>query len=483
MEPILELLFGSPWQLVVAMGIYGLLASTYKDLWKHDVARKRWTGYLIQNTWSRRYKDLLGHILNWIDVRLTPEIEDHGWQPGEVRSAWSFCLFNFSFAMAWTYPVIAIVAMWLIGGEPQRLGSSVILSGDVGQLARAAELAVVIAYVALILWLATRPPVDIAKAVIFGTIGGFPYLLVVYATRGFSAESSGFTFTAFAWAGGMIFMVSYLGNRWFQVAYKTLGGMMRRKTLFLISVYVALLCVVVVTTAIPAPEPYIPQTPEEAAALAAFDQSAVGQFFLRVDAYMIASNAGFLLFASALPIFNALTDFLSSGLTRYLMRRGLERRMLFAAGLDVLGAAAAFVSMGFGLMVVLAIARDAYGQPIFDLSSIFANIRADPGAYWWLYICLMSTLVPTLAHLALAAFGVVIQGWPGLRRYIVQGLEAAGHGDEVQGRWATRALTIAMTLSIMLPILIVGALLEHQGAIALMLLAMFEGLARIAGLI
>ena len=166
-----------------------------------------------------------------------------------------------------------------------------------------------------------------------------------------------------------------------------------------------------------------------------------------------------------------------------LMRRGLERRMLFSALLDVLGAGAAFFCMGIGLMVVLAISRDAYGQPIFDLDSIFADIRADPGAYWWLYICLLSTLVPTLAHIAFATFGALVQGWPGLRRFIVEGLDAAGRGDEILGRWATRVLTLTMTVSIMLPVLIVGGLLQHQAYLGNGLLTAFEAIARLIGLI
>ena len=61
---------------------------------------------------------------------------------------------------------------------------------------------------------------------------------------------------------------------------------------------------------------------------------------------------------------------------------------------------------------------------LFDLGAFFADLRANPGHYWWLYFTLFSTLIPTVLHATVAIFGSLIHLWPWLRRFIVEGLAA-----------------------------------------------------------
>jgi hypothetical protein len=197
----------------------------------------------------------------------------------------------------------------------------------------------------------------------------------------------------------------------------------------------------------------------------------------RFNAYMDQMMINGMLLTSIIPVFNAFTDFLSSGLTRFLMRRGLSRRMGMVALFDVVAAALIFCAMIVCMLLLLAFVTNSDGSRAFDLSALFADINSDPAAYWWLYLTFLTPLVPTVLHLGLSAFGIVMQGWPGLRRYLVEALDAAGQGDVVRGRWATRVLTLTMTVSLMAPIVLLGALLEHSGSIGLGMLSVIEGIA------
>ncbi len=50
--------------------------------------------------------------------------------------------------------------------------------------------------------------------------------------------------------------------------------------------------------------------------------------------------------------------------------------------------------------------------PLLDLGALFTDIRGDPGAYWWLYVTLFSTLLPTLLHFVLASFSALLAIMP-----------------------------------------------------------------------
>jgi hypothetical protein len=63
------------------------------------------------------------------------------------------------------------------------------------------------------------------------------------------------------------------------------------------------------------------------------------------------------------------------------------------------------VGLGFVLTGVVAFINFASGVPLLDLPRVFADLR-DPaarGGYGWLILACLTTLVPTLAHFAIAA--------------------------------------------------------------------------------
>ena len=101
-----------------------------------------------------------------------------------------------------------------------------------------------------------------------------------------------------------------------------------------------------------------------------------------------------------LPLFNALFDFACAGLTRYLLRMGLDqKRAAWRAVLDGLGGIAIFFALGCALIIFITFVIPADGVPLLDLAQLFANLRSAPGDYIWLMITLFSTLLPTLVHL------------------------------------------------------------------------------------
>jgi hypothetical protein len=131
----------------------------------------------------------------------------------------------------------------------------------------------------------------------------------------------------------------------------------------------------------------------------------------------------FLVFLAALPLVNALFDWLSLGLTRVLLRQSLERRRpgiaLRNGGIDVLAA--------LGLLAALAVAATAglqglnrlalaggWPAPLIDLGDLLRRLRETPGdpSVWWIYATLVSTLLPSVVHLAIAGGAFVQVRWP-----------------------------------------------------------------------
>ena len=80
-------------------------------------------------------------------------------------------------------------------------------------------------------------------------------------------------------------------------------------------------------------------------------------------------------------------------------------------------------------------------------------------------------------------FGTGIHLWPGLRRYIIEGLDAGGKGDAVNGRWAVRALCLSMTISVVVPVFVLGHIVVYRGIVGRWVLDLFEGFARMVGAI
>ena len=176
-----------------------------------------------------------------------------------------------------------------------------------------------------------------------------------------------------------------------------------------------------------------------------------------------------------LPLFNAVFDFLSAGLTRYLLRLGLEqKRAVWRAILDGLGGIAIFFALGCSLITFVTFVTPADGVPLVDLAQLFANLRTAPGDYIWLMMTLFSTLLPTLVHLSLMLLTLALHSPAGCRNFVAGLLESGAQSR--QASFLSGVCICAMiTLAVWVPIWIITAVITHDhGATLNAVLWIFE---------
>jgi len=135
-----------------------------------------------------------------------------------------------------------------------------------------------------------------------------------------------------------------------------------------------------------------------------------------------------LLFLGLLTLLNAPFDWLSLGLTRALMRRGLEREKWWPYLYAVIDALLASAIIAFLAMAMLA------GVQLFDDLAVYGGgervlppmvdfldaIKANPAKpeYWWVYAMLFSTMLPSLINLFIAGVSLA-RGVPGVPSWLM----------------------------------------------------------------
>jgi len=156
-----------------------------------------------------------------------------------------------------------------------------------------------------------------------------------------------------------------------------------------------------------------------------------------------------LLFLGLLTLVNAPFNWASLGLTRALLRRGLELGgwwPFLLALLDAILAAVIVAALAIAMMIAVqafdGLAVYGGGQPALALDPLFDGIALHPEApeYWWVYALLLSTLLPSLINLMIGGASLM-RGLPGLpsalRRFM-----PAGHAVPAFDRaWVALVLT------------------------------------------
>ena len=422
----------------------------WRDLLRHDGA-------------AERYRSVMRRGLDWLDSRLSA----HEAPQGPAQKAWSFGLLNATMALALAYPILAITIQWLCGSAidfggqevmaaspPQAriftavwLGSSVLVYLFAGaSKSRWRWTLVILATGILLLGLifadgfAVPGNIAVAGIVAVASVGAGTVAVA------FTGPVAG----AVAGVGAVAFVAPVL------VAATSAGTVagaeerysrpMARRLLFC-GVLVALLIV-----AIKMP-----------------DDFGAGQ---RNQAVF------FMLTMGVLPLVNAVFDFASVGLTRYLLRLGLEqKRAAWPAVLDGLGGIAIFFALGCTLIAFVTFVVPADGVPLVDLTQLFADMRRAPGDYIWLMVTLFSTLIPTLLHLSVAVLTLGLQYPAGVRNFVADLLERgeqSGQAALLSGICICAMITIALWC----PIWIFTFVVTHDhGAIVNAVLWGFEAFA------
>ncbi len=127
-----------------------------------------------------------------------------------------------------------------------------------------------------------------------------------------------------------------------------------------------------------------------------------------------------LLFLGLLTLLNAPFDWASLGLTRALLRRGLELGGWWPYLLALVDAALAGVIIAL-LALTMVIGVQAFdaayggGKPVLPLGDLFDGIATNPAApkYWWAYALLLSSMIPSLINLVIGGLALT-RGLPGL---------------------------------------------------------------------
>jgi hypothetical protein len=134
-----------------------------------------------------------------------------------------------------------------------------------------------------------------------------------------------------------------------------------------------------------------------------------------------------LLFLGLLTLLNAPFDWASLGLTRALLRRGLELGGWWPYLLALVDAALAAViiallalTMVIGVQAFDELAVHGGGKAVLPLDTLFDGIATHPEApeYWWVYALLLSSMIPSLINLAISGMAFT-RGIPGLARLLL----------------------------------------------------------------
>jgi len=419
----------------------------WRDLLRHDGA-------------AERYRSVMRRGLDWLDSRLSA----HEAPQGPAQKAWSFGLLNATMALALAYPILAITIQWLCGSAidfggqevmaaspPQAriftavwLGSSVLVYLFAGaSKSRWRWTLVILATGILLLGLIFADGFAVPGNIAVAGTGAFAFAGAVAGTVALAV--TGTVASAFAVAFAVAGTVAVAGAE-VRSSRPMAWRLLDRRLLFC-GVLVALLIV-----AIKMP-----------------DDFGAGQ---RNQAVF------FMLTMGVLPLVNAVFDFASVGLTRYLLRLGLEqKRAAWPAVLDGLGGIAIFFALGCTLIAFVTFVVPADGVPLVDLTQLFADMRRAPGDYIWLMVTLFSTLIPTLLHLSVAVLTLGLQYPAGVRNFVADLLERgeqSGQAALLSGICICAMITIALWC----PIWIFTFVVTHDhGAIVNAVLWGFEAFA------
>jgi hypothetical protein len=411
-----------------------------------DEGRGRWVAWLRHDGFARRYRAILNAGLDRIDRHLSPDFPqvptDHtANRKTEPARAWSAPLLDLCLLLAVAYPVLAVYADWTWRGEAIEVGGLIVFPAGIAGwhrllFAAGIPLAVLLATLACLAgasrWRRTEQlvaiglasAVAIAVAVAFTAAGtltiagalsvalaGIALLAVASALAiaatgvlgiagAIAAALVGVLSDALAGAGPVLLAgaVALAG------AQDWIGRRLRGRALTLYGFSIFLLALLWGATAFQ------------------------GSVALDPGARTL------ILFLGFLPLLNAWGDFASIGLTRWRLRIGVQHNLVANALIDGLAALLILIALAFAMVATMYLLRTADGVPLYDAAALLADLRAQPGNYWWLAFMLFSTLLPTLAHLAIGAFALftLVSGWLG--RPIAAGLMK---GDSPEGRVAS----------------------------------------------
>ena len=429
--------------------------------------RAYWRDLLRHDRAAKRYRSVMRRGLDWLDSRLS----SHEAQQGPAQKAWSFGLLNATMALALAYPILAITIQWLWGSAIDFGGQEVIaVSPSQARIFTAVWLGS-----SLFFYLFAGASKSRWRWPLFILATGILLLGPIYADR-FAVPGNVAVASTVASVGAVAFAVE--GAVAVVVAFGVASASADTFTFkgaVVGTVAGAVACVVVVAE-------------ELSSRPMAWHLLYCGVLVaLLILAIKMPDDFGagqrnqavfFMLTMGVLPLVNAVFDFASVGLTRYLLRLGLEqKRAAWRAVLDGLGGIAIFFALGCTLIAFVTFVVPADGVPLVDLTQLFADMRRAPGDYIWLMVTLFSTLIPTLLHLSVAVLTLGLQ-YPAPLRNFVAGLLERGEQSGQAALLSGICICAMITIALWCPIWIFTFVVTHDhGAIVNAVLWGFEAFA------
>jgi hypothetical protein len=453
------------WSVPIALWLFLFFVSPWgRSLAGNDADRKRWIGFLTQDRGKRRYQRVMTRLLDAVDTRLSgPEIEA---EKSDRAKAWSLGLLDLMMLLGVAYPILSFVAQW-IAGSPLRFGGVELVergSSD-GRLFAGVLFACA---GGLFLWYRMPPqrwwfPLIIGAAIVVGRFLFSP-------PDFFSQEISyALVFTlAFALGSG--------GTRNGGALAVALAGIFA----FPVAGFFAIVSVLLfdrIESRIPTPMPRLVWL-----GLLLVTYSAVVLWFWLPEGRNPA--AYLMIFLGLFPIFNAIADFASVGLTRILLRRGLDGLTWREAIVDAIGGIVIFAALGMAAITWIHLVRPPDGQQLLNLTGLFRDLEDNPQDMWWLAFMLGSTLLPTALHAGIGVFTLLLSYPEALRTWVVTQLDEGGKGSHQAAWLGGGALTAMLLASIWIPFLIGhAAFTANHGWLIKKIIGFFEGYARWIGAI
>ena len=164
------------------------------------------------------------------------------------------------------------------------------------------------------------------------------------------------------------------------------------------------------------------------------------------------------LFLGLLTLLNAPFDWASLGLTRALLRRGLELGGWWPYLLALVDALLAGIiiallalTMVIGVQAFDAMAVHGGGEPVLPLTPLFDGLAAHPEApeYWWIYALLLSTMIPSLVNLVIGGTALTRTA-PGLPSLLLRYVPAGRSVPAFDRAWVALVLTLQVVGGVIL---------------------------------
>jgi hypothetical protein len=211
--------------------------------------------------------------------------------------------------------------------------------------------------------------------------------------------------------------------------------------------------------------------------LAVFLGALIIAFILTPNALALSSGwenfSRMVLFLGFVPLLNAPFDWFSVGLTRALLRRGLECGGLWPYVFGLIDASlAAIVITVLALVMVVCIqsfneaARAAGGAEALSLSDLLNGIALNPTApqYWWAYAVLFSTMTPSLINLGIGGISLM-RGLPwlgrGLLRWIPEDRDVPEYRRPASAALITVQVLTGLALGLIAQFVLIWVIILH----------------------